>query len=215
MKVLFQNKHIVFVEKAPGVLSVPSRHPDKDQRQVLGLWLQRELKTQIFPVHRLDAEVGGLMIYALNADAHKFLNRAFENKKVSKTYEALSTATAQSPVEIPLGEKQTWTCKILRGKKRSYESPHGDPSITEATLIAQNPRGLYWHLSPITGRSHQLRYEMYRQQSPILGDVLYSGEPWEQEGIALRAFRLDFSEAQGREKFEIPELFEIAETLRV
>lgn len=190
---------------------MPSRHPDKDERQVLGLWLQQELKTQIFPVHRLDAEVGGLMIYAITADAHKFLNRAFEQKKVSKTYEALSTA----PTQIPVGEKQTWTSRILRGKKRSYESPHGDPSITEATLISQNPKRLYWHLSPITGRSHQLRYEMYRHQSPILGDTLYSGATWDQEGIALRAFRLDFSEAQGREKFEVPERFEIEEKFRV
>lgn len=210
MTVLFQNPHFVFVEKRPGMLSVPSRHPDKDQRQVLGLLLQQELKKQIFPVHRLDAEVGGLMIFALTSESHRFLNRGFEQKLITKTYEALSTA----PVQTPVGEKQTWTCKILRGKKRSYESPHGDPSITEVTLVHQAPRKLYWHLNPITGRSHQLRYELYRHQSPILGDTLYSGEKWDQEGIALRAFRLDFSELEGRQKFGIPAGYEVEQKLR-
>ncbi|MFN7825356.1 MAG: pseudouridine synthase family protein [Pseudobdellovibrionaceae bacterium] len=200
MKIYLQTSSLVIVEKPAEVLSVPGRFPEKDQRPVLGKLLEKELECQIYPVHRLDYEVSGIMIYALTARAHKILNRGFENKLITKIYQALT----DRPSEIPRGEKQTWECKILRGKKRSFESPAGDIAVTQAFKVEeQGPQSL-WKLFPITGRSHQLRFEMYRHQIPILGDTLYGGTPWGHPGIALKALQLDFSRFLEREELELP-----------
>jgi tRNA pseudouridine32 synthase/23S rRNA pseudouridine746 synthase len=200
VKIYLQNSHWVIVEKPADVLSVPGRFPDRDERPVLGKLLEKELGCQIFPVHRLDYEVSGIMIFALTPQAHRGLNRGFEKKLITKVYQAVT----DRPSGISLGEKQTWKCKVLRGKKRSYESPAGDLAITEA--LKQEEKGPYslWRLVPITGRSHQLRYEMYRHQIPILGDTLYGGSPWAQPGIALKALQLDFSQLPEREELELP-----------
>ena len=64
MKFLFQNEHFVIMDKPAMVLTVPDRH--QSDRPCLGLELQKELKTQIFPVHRLDYEVSGLVLFALH-----------------------------------------------------------------------------------------------------------------------------------------------------
>jgi tRNA pseudouridine32 synthase/23S rRNA pseudouridine746 synthase len=60
-----------------------------------------------------------------------------------------------------------------------------------------------WILSPLTGRGHQLRFEMFRHDRPILGDVLYGADPRSEAGIALKAIALDFSLA----KKALPEEF--------
>ena len=99
---------------------------------------------------------------------------------------------------------------LLRGKKRAYESPQGKSSITRGVLIAQN----HWNLNPITGRSHQLRYELYRHGHPIIGDELY-GSPMKfdvngmKAGIALRAFEINFSKIPERSKFGLQEKIKI------
>ena len=52
-----------------------------------GIWLE---ETKIYPVYRLDKETSGLIIYALNAEAHKILNDDFQNRKIEKIYHAVS-----------------------------------------------------------------------------------------------------------------------------
>ena len=198
----YSSEHFFTVDKPAGWLSVPSRFREEDARPVLGLALQEQLGQQIFPVHRLDLEVSGVMLWALNAAAHRAANRWFENSLVQKTYEAF----APSSDFQPLLSEATWECKLLRGKKRAYENANGKPSKTVAIRQARFDRMDQWLLLPKTGRSHQLRYEMYRHQIPIVGDTLYgSTMPWSEEGIALRATVLDFTGVPERLMWGLPE----------
>jgi tRNA pseudouridine32 synthase/23S rRNA pseudouridine746 synthase len=64
MKIHFQNEAFVILDKDSGVLSVPSRFPDRDERLVAGLELEKLLSKQVFPVHRLDCEVSGILLFA-------------------------------------------------------------------------------------------------------------------------------------------------------
>lgn len=189
IEIVFQNEHFVAVNKPGKSLSVPSRHQKEDSRPVIGHILREQLGEEIFPIHRLDYEVSGLILFALNAKAHSAANKAFEHRKVQKTYLALSTGNA------PDWKEKTWKCKLLRGKKRAYEHNAGKNSVTDAHFLGTNDKGqLMWKLYPRTGRSHQLRYELYRHGCPILGDELYNTDvPWE-KGIALQSIILDFSE---------------------
>lgn len=212
-KICFQNEHFIIVDKEAQVLSVPSRDRD-DERPILGKILEADLKTQIYPVHRLDFEVSGLIMFALTPAAQKAGNAWFEKKEVHKTYSALSSSAEKRPHSFKKGEKLTWKCKLLRGKKRAYESPHGKDSLTEALLVDEKNGILKWELSPITGRSHQLRYELFRHDQPILHDLLYGATPesstqYPGRGIALRSFRIDFSRAPKAREFLLPEKIEI------
>lgn len=185
--VLFQNTHAVIVDKPAGWLSVPGRD-SKDERPIVGRILETQLKTKIYPVHRLDAEVSGLMLFSLSGEFHKEANQLFENQQIKKTYQAFSSSGAFAE-----NEKLIWKSKILRGKKRAYEADYGKSSITHAMVVKKNLNSLEWRLNPITGRAHQLRFELAKHQCPILGDNLYgSNVEWPQPGIALRAIQIDF-----------------------
>ena len=62
-QILFQNRDFIYVNKPAMVLSVPPRFPEKDQRDVLGKDLEKQLGVSIFPVHRLDFEVSGIIVF--------------------------------------------------------------------------------------------------------------------------------------------------------
>lgn len=202
-KTIFVNNHFIIVDKAPNVLSVPSRLGKEDPRACLGHILQQDLGRTIFPVHRLDFEVQGLIIFALTPLAQREANAWFENKTIQKIY----TAITKSSGSYSVGETYEWRCKLLRGKKRAYESPHGKDCLTRARPESVDQKGFsHWELSPITGRSHQLRFELFRHGEAIIGDSLYgSTEKFSEEGIALRAFKMDFSAIENREAFSLPE----------
>lgn len=193
LKIILQNDRYVVVDKPAMWLSVPGRF--EDDRPVVGLSLQEILEKQVFPVHRLDYEVSGVMMFALTREAHKDAQQLFEKRLVKKNYQAFS-----APVESRIEGVQTWKRKIRRGKKRSYKSPHGELAVTEAQVISHEKGE--WLLSPKTGKSHQLRVEMFLNGYPINGDVLYGSKvPWPYGGIALRAVSLElpgvFAKAAG------------------
>jgi len=189
MKIVFQNQYFIALDKAPGQLAVPARSSE-DPRPVLGLLLEQHLGKSIFPVHRLDAEVSGLILYALDKDSHREANRVFEERRVQKTYQAFSKGG-----DFAEAASGTWKAQILRGKKRAFESPVGKSAITDYEIKKKYGSIYEWRLRPKTGRSHQLRWELYRHESPIIGDDLYgSNETWSFGGIALRSLSLKFEE---------------------
>jgi len=198
MKLVFENADFAIIDKECGWLSVPSRIGEKETRPIAGIALEKQLGTRIFPVHRLDAEVSGLLVFAKTADAHREANQVFEQHLLQKEYRAWTPGPA-----LALGETQRWECRIAKGKKRAFEALHGKDALTEAICLEESTRGgaayLQWRLFPKTGRSHQLRYEMYRHERPIIGDVLYgSAIKPAREGLALRAVNLDFTAAHAR-----------------
>lgn len=210
--ILFQNPHAVIVDKPAGILSVPARFAD-DPRPVLGRMLEEQLGLRLWPVHRLDQEVSGIMAFATSAGAHKDLNLAFERREVHKTYQALAPALG----ELPRGVVHEWRSLLRRGKKRTYEAAHGQEAVTHAEWRREgfSPRAgehrlREWWLTPLTGKPHQLRFEMFKHGLPIAGDQLYGSEiPWDGAGIALRAIRLEWPEPLAK-KMELPVVTEVA-----
>ena len=222
---LYSSERFVVPDKPAGWLSVPSRMGAADTRPCVGKILEETLKIRLWPVHRLDLEVTGILLFAKDAEAHRLANHWFENRLVSKTYEALSSGAPAQASE----QTFTWCSNLLRGKKRAYESPHGKPSETSARLLkivdlADGP-AILWQLEPHTGRPHQLRYELSRHGFPILGDQLYGSErpcPRSQtnqsrqeksqniqndaHSIALRCVSLDFSRCPEARSLGLPEV---------
>jgi len=218
VNVVFENNDFIACDKPAGVLSVPDRH--KSERPCLGLELQKLKNIQIFPVHRLDLEVSGLILFAKNSRGHRASQDWFSKKLLQKKYKALTlkqdfshwpdnVKAARDRIDLQAGAEFVWTMNILRGKRRSFESPHGDPAETKA--IYRGERGEYWEwdLYPITGRSHQLRLELSRHGFPIVGDELYGSKTsleaskWPFGPLALRAIEITFNE-QICSEFDFP-----------
>ncbi|WP_374035395.1 RluA family pseudouridine synthase [Bdellovibrio bacteriovorus] len=222
IQIVFENTHFITCDKPAGVLSTPSRFEEDDARLCLGTALQKEKGIQIYPVNRLDFEVSGLVVYAKTAEAHRKANAWFENKTVKKTYRALTTGQsyAHIPANVPneklalspqVGNTFEWRCRLLRGKRRAYESPQGKECLTVAVFRGMQGEYQVWDLNPVTGRSHQLRFDLSRHGYPIVGDKLYgSTVELSDNRIALRSYRIDFANANGASALGLPEFIEVS-----
>jgi tRNA pseudouridine32 synthase / 23S rRNA pseudouridine746 synthase len=218
LTLVFRNDHFVAIEKPPLWLSVPSRDAKKEHRPIAGLVLQEQLQTKIFPCHRLDEPVSGLLLFALHAKSHSVANKWFEKSEIQKTYESYSCAVENPSLHVPdIGTEVSWECLLAKGKKRAYEHPSiGKKSLTLARVVSHNALPQLssvpiwkWHLKPLTGRSHQLRFEMSRHGCPILGDSLYgSASPWPYPGIALRLWELDFRNCPEKDQYQLPDFLQ-------
>lgn len=204
LEILFENKNLVVVNKPANFLSVPSRHGIEDPRPVVGLELQKMLGHSIYPVHRLDLEVSGILIFAKVPSAQRILNEVFEKRTVKKTYAALTEGT------VPPQNKFRWENLLVRGKRRSFVAPHGKTAITEARFQESLPGGeLRWELEPLTGRAHQLRVHLSQNGFPILGDELYGAtKEFSEAGIALRAVAITLP-VQAAQRLEAPDNFNV------
>jgi tRNA pseudouridine32 synthase / 23S rRNA pseudouridine746 synthase len=231
ISVFFENDHVVAIDKPAGWLSVPSRMGVADERPCAGKILEAQLAVQLFPVHRLDEPVSGLLIFAKSSKAQTTLSSWFENRKVRKRYHAVTSFTArvwkwgQCPWKMTLekGVLQTWECSLTKGKKRSFvDEKFGKFSKTQAILRAEdssNPENtvLHWDLFPLTGRSHQLRVHLALGGYPILGDVLYGADSIDskkESSIFLRSCELDFIDCEEAKLLDLPTNLLLPQSLR-
>ncbi len=168
LDIVYQDRDIVVLNKGSGLLSVPGRleeHKDCLQHRV-----QRVLPTATV-VHRLDMATSGIVLMALNKAAHVDISRQFEQRLTEKTYIARvfgQLKNDQGSVNAPL------ICDWPNRPKQKVDQQCGKPSLTHYRLISGDKRSSLVELTPITGRSHQLRVHMLSIGHPILGDRLYA-----------------------------------------
>jgi RluA family pseudouridine synthase len=163
--VLFENDDIIAVEKPEKLASIPERNPEKiSLLKILSDTLQR----RFFVVHRLDKQVSGVILFAKNAETHRYLNLLFEQRKVHKTYMALVHGTIEGDgglIETPLRRF---------GSGRMGEAvDQGKPCVTEFTVEERLTGYTRVKVSPLTGRTHQIRAHFFGIGHPIVGDTLY------------------------------------------
>jgi tRNA pseudouridine32 synthase/23S rRNA pseudouridine746 synthase len=161
------------VDKPAGLLSVPGRGPDK--QDCLSARVQAQFADAL-TVHRLDMETSGLMVFARGADAQRALGRAFERREVSKRYIAVVhglMGTDQGSIELPL------ICDWPNRPRQMVDHTIGKPSLTHYSVIGRLPADDRSRvaLTPVTGRSHQLRVHLAALGHPIVGDSLYAVSP--------------------------------------
>ena len=168
IEILHQDGDCVAAMKPVGVAAVPEKAGDD---ACLGALLERQLGRRVFPVHRLDKDVSGVILYALTAAAHRFLNTAFERREVHKTYLAVvhgSVTSDRGLITRPLRE--------FGSGRMGVDDAKGKPSETRYEVLARNARFSLVQLYPLTGRRHQLRAHLYSVGHPIEGDDRY-GDP--------------------------------------
>ena len=172
--ILYQDDDCVAALKPCGVAAVPERAGDEG---CLSAQLSRQLGRRVYPVHRLDKEVSGVILYALTAEAHRFLNDAFEHRRVHKTDLAVVHGT--------LAPDEGVICRPLRefgSGRMGVDDVRGKPSETRYRVLQRGGAFSLVRLHPHTGRRHQLRVHLYSLGHPIAGDTRY-GSPEQRQGF--------------------------------
>ena len=129
---------------------------------------------------------------ALNKPAHVNLSRQFEQRQVKKTYVARVYGEPQhskGTVELPL------ICDWPNRPKQMVDHDNGKPATTHWQVLDKEENTTMMQLTPVTGRSHQLRVHMLELGLPIVGDQLYATGPaltWS-DRLALHSQRLSFT----------------------
>src|SRR5262249_37905722 len=102
LRLLHAGEHVVAVDKPAGVPVIPGR--DGGDGPSVRALLEAQLGRRVWVVHRLDRDTSGVLVFALDADAHRELNLAFEAGRVRKAYLALAAGTLEGPrtVDVPL-----------------------------------------------------------------------------------------------------------------
>ena len=168
LDILYEDSHIVVVNKPSGLLSVPGR----------GAHLAECLLSRVqsvFPeallVHRLDRDTSGVMVFAMTAHAQRSLSMQFEKRTTKKTYIARvagEVGEKTGTVDLPL--IVDWPNRPLQ--KVCHDT--GKPAVTDWRVLKSGGGESRMRLSPKTGRSHQLRVHMLAIGHVILGDPLYA-----------------------------------------
>ena len=174
LQVLHADAHLIALCKPAGLLSVPGRGPDK--ADCLSARAQRRWPDAAI-VHRLDQATSGIIVLARGAAMQRALSAAFAARQVHKGYEAIVHGLPAAAS----ADAQGWACIDLPlaidwpNRPRSHVTPQGKPSRTQWRLLAHDAaRGLSrLALTPITGRTHQLRVHLAAIGHPIAGDALY------------------------------------------
>ncbi|MEI9598873.1 bifunctional tRNA pseudouridine(32) synthase/23S rRNA pseudouridine(746) synthase RluA [Moellerella wisconsensis] len=166
--VLYQDEHIMVVNKPSELLSVPGKSPE--HKDSIMTRVQQQFP-EAESVHRLDMATSGVMVVALNKAAERELKRQFREREPKKTYIARvwgHLEKQQGLIDLPL------ICDWPNRPKQKVCYETGKSAQTEYEVLAYEEHATRVKLSPITGRSHQLRVHMLALGHPILGDRFYA-----------------------------------------
>lgn len=171
-ELIYEDSAFLVVSKAPGLLSVPGRGPDKQDCLIHRV---QTVYPEALSVHRLDMGTSGLLVVARGPAMHRELSMLFQERKVSKRYIAIVDGRLEASsgeISLPL------ICDWPNRPRQKVDYEIGKPSLTRYRLlsfdVATNSSRV--ELEPVTGRSHQLRVHLAELGHPILGDELYGSE---------------------------------------
>jgi len=168
MKIIYDDRNLIVIDKAEGLLSVPL--DAKDSTNALELLKDYFHTDEIYAVHRLDKESSGVMVFARGKKSAIFLNEKFKNHDLKRVYLAI--------VQGNLKESEgTWTSFLH--EVNSYkvfpttDESEGREAITHYRVVRRSKNFSFLELTLETGRKHQIRVHCNQAGHPIAGDRLY------------------------------------------
>lgn len=167
LDILYEDDHILAVDKPAGMLIHPSRSQFDGTlaNLVVGHYQATGQRSAFHPVTRLDRDTFGIVLLGKHSHAHQLLQAA----KVQKVYHALVMDGPREDagvIDAPIARRPLPS--LLR-----YVGPEGKPSVTEFRVLERDGALCKLDLRPITGRTHQLRVHCAHKGFPILGDPQY------------------------------------------
>ena len=194
IEIIFEDEHILVINKPAEFLSVPGRYIKDSVAQRMKEKFPNATGPLI--VHRLDMSTSGIMLIAKSLEVHKFLQSQFIKRTIKKRYVALLEGIVNEKegiVDLPLRTDWNERPKQLV----CYES--GKSAQTKWKVIERKNQQTRIHFFPITGRTHQLRVHAAHPLGlnlPIFGDDLYGTKS---KRLCLHAEWIEFVHPISRE----------------
>ena len=190
--ILWETPGAVVCVKPRGILSQSGRPGEESMVSVL----ERQLDSSVYPVHRLDREVGGVMVYARSARCAADLSRQIQQNQMEKEYLAVLCGRPQQDSGL-----LTDLLFHDRARNKTYVVERPRKGVKEARLVyqvlAEQDEKTLVQVRLLTGRTHQIRVQFASRGTPLLGDGRYGGG---RGGAALWSVRLRFFH-QGQQQF--------------
>lgn len=185
-RILIEDEHLIAVRKRAGELVVADRWGKEKNILLheLGEYLRGKGHAadasgrDLYPVHRLDRDTSGIVLFAKNQDAHRELSKMFEAREMKKIYWAFTAgkpAWDHCTCEVPLVRAEG-----KKGRGRALvDLKRGKPALTDF-VVKENFGDITWiEAHPFTGRLHQIRLHLKTLGVPILWDHTYWDENWQ------------------------------------
>ena len=195
MEVLYEDNHIIVVNKAVGEIVQGDKTGDVPLSEIVKDWIKQKYHKpgNVFlgVVHRLDRPVSGVVVFAKTSKALPRLNRLFaEHDKVRKTYWAI-TANVPEQTEGRLTHWLTRNEKTNTARAYDREVPGSKKAVLDYRVLAHSERYHLLEVHLLTGRHHQIRCQLAKIGCPIKGDLKYGAKRSNPDGgISLHAREL-------------------------
>lgn len=171
LEILFEDEALIALEKPAGLLMHPShtRNEGTLANFLAGYYRQTGQRSAVHPVSRLDRDTFGVVLLAKNAYVHELMRRQHAEGAIQKTYHAAVFGIPEAPeglIDAPIAR-----CagdSLLRELR-----PEGKPARSRYRVLETRNGCARLELSPLTGRTHQLRLHCRALGCPILGDPQY------------------------------------------
>ena len=207
MEVVYEDNHIIIVNKAPGEIVQGDKTGDKPLSDLLKEWLKEKYDKpgNVFlgVVHRIDRPVEGLVVFAKTSKALTRLNDMLRQGKMNKRYRAM----VQGKMTSGGGRLDEWLRSDGRINKTFIVKPHSSDaklSSLEYKTVAVGEHYSIVEINLLTGRKHQIRAMLSNIGHPIKGDLKYGARRSNANGgISLQAYHLDFIHPVSKELISI------------
>jgi 23S rRNA pseudouridine1911/1915/1917 synthase len=197
-KVIFEDPHLLVVDKAAGILTVPT---EREEHSALSNGLARYLSRSqrhtrhVAVVHRLDRDTSGLLVFAKRQQVANALKNQFRARKPKREYYALVAGALPQP-------KGSFSTFLATDKSlNQYSTAHpeqGKLAVTHYEVVRSVPGATLVRIHLETGRRNQIRVHFAETGHPVLGDVRYLPDQaqhrlWKTRRMALHAAALGFT----------------------
>jgi len=174
LEILYEDEHILLVDKPAGMLVHPSRAQNENTlaNYIQGYYRRTGQCCACHPITRLDRDTYGVVLMAKNAHVHAFFTAAQEQGQLQKLYHAFVFGAPEQEegiIDAPIARRPLPS--LLR-----FIDPSGKPSQTRFRVLQRLSDRTLLELQPLTGRTHQLRVHCAHMGFPILGDPQYCTE---------------------------------------
>ena len=196
IEILFEDNDILVINKPVGVLSENS---PKGEQGILSLLVTQNRK-DLYLLHRLDREVGGVMVFAKNKKSAAALSTAIANKELYKTYLAVTDG-------VPAEDEGVYKDLLFKDSKknRSFVVNRMRKGVRDASLeyvvLKKTDKNALVRVLLHTGRTHQIRVQFASRKTPLTGDGKY-GSRVRDCSIALHSHNIKFVHPTTREWVE-------------
>ena len=207
MTVLYEDNHIIIINKLPGEIVQGDKTGDKPLSEIVKDYLKDKYNKpgNVFcgVTHRLDRPTSGVVIFAKTSKALSRLNEMFRKDSIDKVYWAI-VKNRPSKIEDKLVHYLIKDEKKNKSSAFNTEKPNTKKAVMHYKLISTSQNYSLLEVNLETGRHHQIRCQLAKIGSPIKGDVKYGAERSNPDGsISLHARSISFIHPVSKVKIEV------------